>query len=253
MVRDNAPPVLLQRRPAGVMIGTPMYGGLCHDAYLLGMLDLNTVCAQHEVPLSVVTLRNESLVQRGRNRVVAHFLASDASHLVFIDADIGFTGRDVMRLVAHDQPIVGATYPKKDRTKVDFAFVPMPHGVEVTDNGLVEVAALPGGFMCVSREAIVAMVDRHGDRKYRLAPSERKGEAWEECLYGLFECDICPQTGAYWSEDYLFCRRWTDMGRPLWLDPFIMLEHHGTAQFDGDPTSVFSVANPDSNARMAAD
>lgn len=219
-----------------------MFGGMCHDAYLLGVVDLHSVARDHGIGVSIVTIRNESLVQRGRNRIVAHFLASGASHLMFIDADIGFTARDVLRLVAHDRPIVGGTYRKKDPTKLDFAFVPMPTGVEVTEFGLVEVAALPGGFMCLRRDMVETLAAAHADRKYRVAPGERSIEPWEDHLYGLFECDICPETGAYWSEDYLFCERWRRAGGQVFLDPHISLEHHGTTLFTGDPTGIFQVA-----------
>lgn len=251
-VKSDAPPVVLDRSIGGVLIGTPMYGGLCHDAYLLGAIDTHKVAADAGVPLSIMTIRNESLIQRARNRIMAEFLASPASHLIFIDADIGFAGRDVMRLIAHNKPLIGATYAKKTRERTDFAFVPMPIGVEVTENHLVEVAALPGGFMCISRDAALRMAGAYRDRKYLPAAAERTGAAWESNLFALFECDICPHTRAYWSEDYLFCQRWRALGEKVWLDPNIVLEHHGTTMFTGDPNTAFQTATEEQRLRVVA-
>ena len=52
-------------------------------------------------------------VERARNVLTANFLASDCTHLLFIDSDIAFTPRDVMRIVSHDEDVVGGIYPLK--------------------------------------------------------------------------------------------------------------------------------------------
>lgn len=236
-VRATAPPVELASMPSGVLVGTPMYGGQCFDAYLLGVFDLQQECARRGISLGVNVQRNESLIPRGRNRILHDFLASPASHLVFIDADIGFSGRDVLRLVAHAQAnpdaIVGGTYAKKNRHRYDPAMVPMPHGVEVTAAELVEIMCLPGGFMCISRDVAQRMAGAYRDLWYR------DGNSGEQHVLDLFATFIDPETRQYWSEDYAFCLRWRQIGGKVLLDPNIQLTHNGTTTFDGDPTSVF--------------
>lgn len=218
------------------MIGAPMYGGVCYDHFLLGVHDLQRECFAREIPLSIHTIRNESLIHRARNRILADFLDSACSHLVFIDADIGFAGRDVLRLVAHDKPLVGGTYAKKNREKYDAAFVPLPHGVVVTPAGLVEVQCLPGGFMCIARDMAQRMAGAFRENWYR--DSNRGGQA----VLDLFATFIDPDSRNMWSEDYAFCMRWRQLGGQVFLDPHILLTHNGTTTFDGDPRSIF--ANP---------
>ena len=53
-------------------------------------------------------------VERARNILTANFLESDCTHLLFIDADIGFSAEDVARIASHDQPVVGGMYPLKN-------------------------------------------------------------------------------------------------------------------------------------------
>jgi hypothetical protein len=236
-VRETAPPMELARMPQGILVGTPMYGGQCFERYLLGVFDLQQECARRGIPLSLHTVRNESLIPRGRNRVLHDFLASDASHLIFIDADIGFTGRDVLRLVAHSQAnpgtLLGGTYAKKNRDRYDPAFVPLQTGTVVTDAELVEIMCLAGGFMLISRDVAMKMAGAYHDMWYR------DGATGDVHILDLFGCYTDPETRQYWSEDYAWCMRWRQIGGRVLLDPNILLTHNGTTTFEGDPTSVF--------------
>jgi hypothetical protein len=216
------------------MVGTPMYGGQCFDRYLLGAFDLQRECYDRRIPLALHTIRNESLIPRARNRVLMDFLASPHSHLVFIDADIGFDGRDVLRLVAHDKKLVGGTYAKKNRDKYDPAFVPLPTGTVVTENELVEIQCLPGGFMCINRDMASAMAGAYRDLWYR------DGNTAERQVFDVFATYTDPETRQYWSEDYAFCQRWRAISGQVFLDPNIQLTHNGTTVFEGDPCTVFS-------------
>lgn len=238
-VHPLAPEVTADLSRCSLMVASPMYGGLCHDAFLLGMLDLRQACDAHRVPLHVLTIRNESLVQRGRNTCVAHFLASDATHLLFIDADIGFSAGAALRLLAHRREVVGATYAKKSLGEPDFAVIPLPE-VPVRDGGLVEVHSLPTGFLLLSRDAIQRMVGAYGAAtRYRIHPSEASGP-WSDNLFALFDCERDDASLSYFSEDYTFCQRWRRLGGQCWLDPHILLEHHGTARFAGHPWRLWS-------------
>lgn len=235
-VRDDAPAIELKGPVAGVMIGTPMYGGVCYDAFLLGVFDLQQQCHKLGISLSLHTIRNESLIPRARNRVLADFMDSTASHLVFVDADIGFDGRDVLRLVAHGLPFVGGTYAKKNRHHYDPAFVPLAKPAKVQPSGLVEVACLPGGFMCLTRDAVHRLAGAYRDAWYY------DGGTGNRRIHDLCATYTDPTTRQYWSEDYALCQRWREIGGACWLDPFIQLTHNGTTVFESDPVTVFAEA-----------
>lgn len=238
-IHPLAPEVTANCAVTGIMVATPMYGGLCHDAYMLSMMGLRSACDARRIPLHVLTIRNESLVQRGRNTCVAHFLASDSSHLLFVDADIGFSAESALRLVAHGRPVAGATYAKKKLGEPDFAFVGLGGPRVVQPGGLVEVHSLPTGFLLLHRDAVQRMVGAYGAAtRYRVNPADGEGP-WTEHLYALFDCERDAETLNYWSEDYTFCQRWRRIGGQCWLDPHILLEHHGTARFAGHPWAAF--------------
>lgn len=224
------------------MIGAPMYGGQCYDAFLLGVWDLQHECHKRGLTLGINVIRNESLIPRARNRILADFMASQCSHLIMIDSDIGFEGGDVLRLLAHNKPLIGATYAKKNRHHYAPAFVPMAGAVfQREDDGLAEVQCIPGGFMMMQRETVARLQgqfhdlwywDQHGTERRR--------------IHDLFGC-YTDENRQFWSEDYAFCQRWRQAGGQVWMDPFISLTHNGTTTFDGDPTQIFRQV-PDAEA-----
>ena len=102
-----------------LFVGTPMYGGQCTGLYTKSTNDLSMMASMHKIPLKYYFLFNESLIQRARNYIVDEFLRSDCTHLLFIDADIGFDPRDALALLAlqvsdpEKYDIVCGPYPKK--------------------------------------------------------------------------------------------------------------------------------------------
>ena len=96
-----------------IFFATPCYGGQLTDQYHLSMFRLMSDLQRHQIGHQITTLRNESLITRGRNILAAMFLDSPCTHLMFIDADIEFEGLDVIKLLRMDESIAVGAYPKK--------------------------------------------------------------------------------------------------------------------------------------------
>jgi hypothetical protein len=63
--------------------------------------------------------------------------------------------------------------------------------------------------------------------------------------FALFD-PIIDESGVYLSEDFSFCRRWTDIGGEIWADLQSNLSHVGPTVFRGDLSTQFIAAPPPS-------
>ena len=83
-------------RKRKLFIATPMYGGMCAGMFARSTNDLSALAVKYGIELRYYYLFNESLITRARNYCVDEFMRSDATHLLFIDSDIGFNANDVI-------------------------------------------------------------------------------------------------------------------------------------------------------------
>jgi hypothetical protein len=86
----------------------------------------------------------------------------------------------------------------------------------------------------IRRQALEAMIEHYPELRYaheHKAADPLEGSRWRSAL---FNCMIDQATGFYLSEDYSFCRRWTDMGGEIWVDYKSRLDHVGVTIYRGD-------------------
>jgi predicted O-methyltransferase YrrM len=162
-------------------------------------------------------------VDDARNSLVREFLKTDATDMVFIDADVGFRPEDLHRLVSVDRDIVAGVYPKKE-TPEDFPVYTLG-GVELRADadGLVEVEAVPTGFLRIRRTVLQALSDQ---------AQGFIGQAGDPLPYKVvFERMI--DGGRRWSGDYGFCRKAKKAGYRIYVDPEMQFTHTGTHVWAG--------------------
>jgi hypothetical protein len=252
----------LLRNKVKVIFGTPCFGGLLHNGFFQSMLELSAMFTRLNIPFEVVTIGNESLIQRARNGIVAKFLSDDsATHLMFIDADITFNWISVVKLLISGKEFSGGCYPKKcfnwDKIKhhvgknpnmkddelmaksLDYVFNPIYHKqgenqvIIRVENGMAQVKDIGTGFMMIAKSVIRKMIAKYPETKYRNNVAGYGNSIMNDCFYTLFDCCIDPVSKVYLSEDYLFCKRWIDMGGELWLDLNTNLNHTGIIDYKG--------------------
>jgi len=246
-------------------IATPCYGGQLTEPYFRSVVKLMTFFNQHRIPLAFGTIANESLVTRARNVLVAYFLNSDYTHLMFIDADIEFQVEDLLKLFVHDKDIVVGAYPKKgvnwshikegilmDPSRqhtnqqigalgsdyaINFKFQNRETKTVAVENGLIKLHDAGTGFMMIKRETILKMIEKYPELKYN-NDVQMGGVDLKDNFYAFFDTMIDPVDKRYLSEDYTFCRRWQAMNGDIWLDPSISLNHYGSFCFQGNPEMI---------------
>ena len=223
------PEVLDYLRTTHVHFCLPMYNGICNEATFISMIKFGIIASKLGVNYSIDTMVNESLITRGRNNLVAKFLFNQAAtHLMFIDVDLGFDAESILRLLCANQDLVGGVYPMK-RIPIRYVINTVPNPQVIGD--LVEVSTLGTGFMLIKREVIEKMIAAHPELKYR--DNIGIGQQFEPLMYGLFDTMIDPD-GNYLSEDWTFCYLWRLMGGKVFADTGIKLDHTGYHKYAGD-------------------
>jgi len=109
-------------------------------------------------------------------------------------------------------------------------------------NGFAKVRFAGTGFLMMKRDVIVKMAGHYPELKYsreNRAEDTLKNSPWR---FALFNCMIDQTTGIYLSEDFSFCRRWTDMGGEIWADLQSRLTHTGPISLAGDAATQFPVS-----------
>ncbi len=240
-----------------VLIGTPCYGGLVHKEYMESILTLMAYAPGQGINLTLALLGNDSLITRSRNKIVATFLdMPQATHLLFIDADISFKPEAVKRLLDFDQELVAGMYPIKaiDWPKLhkrapgqpaealpglglNFVGQPFVNVEREERDGFVTGTYAGCGFMMIKRSCLEKMIAAYPETKFGVAQTFPRTPSSDNS-YALFDCIIEPESRIYLSEDFAFCNRWRKIGGKIWLDTLTRLGHTGSAKFEGNPIEI---------------
>jgi hypothetical protein len=205
----------------------PCYGGQLTESTFMSYIKWANMARQLGIEWTVETMTNESLISRARNTLTAKFLhTQESTHLMFIDADIGWEPWHLLVLLNRKVDVIGGLYPMKSMP-IKWCVNGIPGKEEGVDN-LVEVTKTGTGFLLIKRE-VFEKLDAHPAVKpfandIGLPPELNK--------YMKTYFDTAVREGRYYSEDWTFCENWRDIGGQVFVDKRVLLKHTGTYVFD---------------------
>lgn len=255
-----------------IAILTPCFGSICYVNYVGCIISTIELLTKFNIPVKIHFCRNDSLVPRARNNLIAKAMYNqDTTHMLFIDNDISWDPVSILKLLLADKHIVGGVYPLKNYNWTKIIKDPLnPYNSNIVqqwletknksqlkniltdeeciqnkllnynvnylsnvlniENNLSKVKHTATGFMLIKRETISKMMEAFPSTKYVddvnfLIPEENA------YAYALFDCGV--EEGHYFSEDWLFCDRWTKMGGDVFIDVTINLTHTGIEDYKG--------------------
>jgi hypothetical protein len=261
-----------QKNDVKLYILTPCFASLCYVNYVYCLMSTIELFRRFNIKLKIEFCKNDSLVSRARNNLIARGMTDkEATHFLFIDNDITWDPVDILKLLMADKDLVGGIYPLKNydweklvkdtanpynsnviQTMLKRKNESQLSGI-VTDsamiqhnllryninylgqyleinNNLAKVKHLATGFMMIKRSLLTNMMKAFPSTKYTddinfLRPNEN------EMAYALFDCGV--EDGHYYSEDWMFCDRWSKMGGEIYVDVSINLTHTGIEDYKG--------------------
>jgi len=269
---DEALKDYFSKNKVKLYILTPCFGGQCYVNYMTSLLNTVNVFQSMNIPMQLEFCRNDSLVSRARNNLIARAMTDkESTHFLFIDNDITWSPIDVLKLILADKDLIGGVYPLKHyhwerlvkdplnpynsnvvqsmiKKKNDSQLKDLIQDVDMVkynllrynmnfvnntlhiENNIAKVKHVATGFMMIKRRLITSMMQAFPSTKYTddinfLRPEENA------MAYALFDCGV--EDGHYYSEDWLFCDRWSKMGGDIFVDVTINLTHTGIEDYQG--------------------
>ena len=228
------------------MIGTPLYGGKGDCVYIETLLHIKHWSMKSNINVEFCLLTDQSSISHARNEITAEFLESDCTHLLFLDADVGFkVDPHLQQMLDADLDFVVGTYPKKtidwDRV-VEMA----KQGMSAEDiqrkastqlinpltenfdyNQIVEISHAPTGLMLLKRKVFEEYRQHYGD----------KGRAYSSFgmpRYNYFGTAVIPSRDSYVSEDTYFCLHHTGRGGKIYFMPWVEAVHEGHYRYKSE-------------------
>jgi hypothetical protein len=240
-----------------ILIAIPCYGGNVSNLTFHSILNTLHWLNDQGHNIRVETLPTESLINRARNKFVTKFLDNkefNGTHLLFIDADIGFTIDNLKRIIDFNREVVTCTYPVKgfywqqlldrikennnidEQTMRDYLLqfnVNLYPNTEF-NNGFARVKESATGFMLIKREVFTTIMDKNPQLKYK--PDLRTGIENSQNAFDFFPVGIYKEkdgVNRFLSEDYYFCRLAEECGFEIWTDLNTSITHLGNCEYHG--------------------
>ncbi|MFQ5993112.1 MAG: hypothetical protein ACE5NA_11810, partial [Nitrospiraceae bacterium] len=190
--------------------------------YTYAMSRSREMLHQAGIQTEYVLLSGNCHVDDARNVVVKEFLESRCEDLVFIDADVSWEPKDLLRLCQYDCDLVGAIYPfrREGANRGDRMPVRLIEGVlDPDENDLLEVEAVPTGFMRIRRQVLESLA-KDADHFYHRQDTRSKVPI-------LFQRTFSDDTR--WGGDVHFCNLWRATGGKICAASEIRLGHSATS------------------------
>jgi hypothetical protein len=228
----------------------PCYGGQLTESTFMSYIKWANTARQLGLDWTVETMTNESLISRARNTLTAKFLhTKESTHLMFIDADIGWEPWHLLVMLDAQKDVIGGLYPMKS-LPIKWCVNGIPGQPEpAAGENLIEVSKTGTGFMLIKRD-VFEKLDAHPATK----PFKNDiglDPALDPYMKTYF--DTAVREGRYYSEDWTFCENWRDIGGQVWVDKRVLLRHTGTYTFAHDAQEKLvqdfaALINPPTNA-----
>jgi hypothetical protein len=233
-----------------ITIATPAFGEVFYTPYVQSLLRLQRLAAKRNWTIRHMAISYAS-VGDARNALLTHFYdKSDSTHLLFVDADMGFEAQLIADMLAIDKPVTGVIYTKRqiDLAKLaslaakgekperaiarahDFIIRPVKGRPPRRIKGFVEVEACGTGVMLIKREAITTML------KVLPEINDTKATKTSPLAAGLTRLirafDSITVDGTSLMDDFAFCHRWRVLCKgEVWASTSHAVTHIGLHKF----------------------
>ena len=253
----------MQSANINLVIATPCFGGQLSAIYAASLFKLQKVLrAANQIDLKVLLKDGDALITRARARsggAVSRRSERDPSSVrrcgyrvragpggapaQHCSADVCAAIYPIKRIDWDKvRTVTRAERPNPGAAALQYVFEVEDPNAVVVRGGFAKVRYAGSGFLMIRRSALERMCANYPNLRYKRDHSMEAATASNN-RFALFDCMI-DENGTYLSEDFSFCKRWSDMGGEIWADLESRLNHVGPLVFRGDLSSQFMPETP---------
>jgi hypothetical protein len=207
-----------------IFAATLAYHGMVTTQFHESFLAMQMECMRQKRGLGRLCT-NSTFPSASRNMGAGIVIAeSQFTHLLTIDADMGWKPDLLSRFLKMNKDIVAAMYPRRVLTeKAEFIGVPIPEEPEI--DGFKKGYLCGCGFTLIKRETLLRMAAAYPERQH-------KDSGLSVPVWDLFPSGFAPDTKTVITDDIGFSRLARKAGFDIWLDLTSHLSHTGPTTFD---------------------
>jgi hypothetical protein len=205
-----------------VMIASPTPGTV-KTVYMKSVIHTMIDLAEAGISTRFETIDAADLAHQ-RNVLASRFVASDCTHLFFVDSDMMFNENLCRLMLAHDKPFIGVIAATKQfylarveeavkrglsvseasLSASDWISFHLPDQPQLkVESGIMEVAKVGFGIVLLNRSALAMMIERGVAPPY--------GTGGDPPTYNFFGARAADAAaGRHMAEDMSFCARWSE-------------------------------------------
>lgn len=205
---------------------------MCSSQTAISLAALSAELTQAGIPVGFSALSFPDIIDLRNVFLSVFYDAVDATHLLFVDADMQFEPALVFEMLKADKPLIGAIYPQK-KLPINFVGSPLDPPAEPKD-GLLEVEGLGCGAMLIRRDAVTEMINAgqatiEADLGGTALAGMLEPHGVKRIIHGFDK--IVTEDGRRLSEDFSFCRRHRNSGGSVFAAIDHTIGHLGIYQF----------------------
>lgn len=218
-----------------ILIAIPAYGGIISEKTLTGVYETTRDLVRDGYRIDLITSVNDSIIHQARSNLANFFYHNtDATHMLWVDADIGFHSGDVKKLIELQTDFAAATYPKKTLPTRYACVLPSEGVLWNNEQTAIQAVGVGSGFQLLSRRVFEQIARAYPELKYVPRSESRVITPAEQADSYHYYDTYKTNEGLLVGEDYAFCNRYRGSGGTIWLRPDISLSHVGSHVFTGE-------------------
>ena len=241
-----------------VMIAVPTYDRKIYSETALTIMDTIERIRQRGGLASLFFGEGYAIIHHARNAIITKFLSNpEATHLLFVDADMAFSGETIVEMLRFNVPFVGIPYVQKSyaneqtaryqpkdldtfhqlatRWTVKFENPGVLAGTcsPVSRGQFARILRIGAGVILLRRDMIETMVATFANTAYTWDGPLASSNPQLNRFYDLFGTMV-DSNGLFIGEDYAFCDRWIQQcGGEIWCNLNARCTHLGHHEYSG--------------------